>query len=77
MGQSIRFDAGTRGCDTLAAEFRRRISGIAVGDRLVVTVRDPAAKQDLGPLARLMGHGVAGAQAYPDGRVCITVERRR
>jgi TusA-related sulfurtransferase len=72
------FDAGTMGCaDGLASEFRRRIGGIPVGDILVVTARDPAAKEDLPPLARLMGHTVHSVEAPGDGRLVITVERGR
>ena len=41
------YDAGDLGCaDGLAGEFRRRIGAIPVGDVLVVTARDPAAKED-------------------------------
>jgi TusA-related sulfurtransferase/ketosteroid isomerase-like protein len=72
------FDAGTMGCaDGLASEFRRRIGAIPVGDVLVVTARDPAAKEDLPPLARLMGHMVHSVEAPGDGRLVITVERGR
>jgi TusA-related sulfurtransferase len=72
------FDAGTMGCaDGLASEFRRRIGAIPVGDVLVVTARDPAAKEDLPPLARLMGHTVHSVEAPGDGRLFITVERGR
>jgi TusA-related sulfurtransferase len=72
------FDAGTMGCaDGLATEFRRRIGAIPVGDVLVVTARDPAAKEDLPPLARMMGHAVRSVEAPSDGRFMITVERRR
>jgi TusA-related sulfurtransferase len=72
------FDAGTMGCaDGLASEFRRRIGAIPVGDVLVVTARDPAAKEDLPPLARLMGHTVHSVEAPGDGRLVITVERGR
>lgn len=72
------FDAGTMGCaDGLASEFRRRIGAIPVGDVLVVTARDPAAKEDLPPLARLMGHTVQSIEAPGDGRLVITVERGR
>ena len=53
------FDAGDLGCaDGLASEFRRRLGAIPIGDVLVVTARDPAAKEDLPPLARMMGHEV-------------------
>jgi TusA-related sulfurtransferase/ketosteroid isomerase-like protein len=72
------FDAGTMGCaDGLASEFRRRIGAIPVGEVLVVTARDPAAKEDLPPLARLMGHTVRSVEAPGDGRLVITVERGR
>ncbi|MGZ5214109.1 MAG: sulfurtransferase TusA family protein [Actinomycetota bacterium] len=72
------FDAGDLGCaDGLATEFRRRIGAIPVGDVLVVTARDPAAKEDLPPLARMMGHEVRSIGTPGDGRLQITVERRR
>lgn len=52
-GRVHRFDSGDLGCaDGLAAEFRRRIQQIPVGNALVVTTRDPAAKEDLPSLAR-------------------------
>ena len=73
-----RFDAGNLGCpDGLASEFRRRIGAIPIGDVLVVTARDPAAKEDLPPLARMMGHAVLSIDSPGDGRLLITVERRR
>ena len=72
------FDAGTMGCsDGLAAEFRRRIGAIPVGDVLVVTARDPAAKEDLPSLARLMGHTVQSIDTWGDGRLTFTVEKGR
>lgn len=73
-----RFDAGNLGCaDGLAGEFRGRIGGIPIGDLLVVTARDPAAKEDLPALARLMGHAVRSIETPGDGRLQVTVERRR
>ena len=63
--------------DGLAPEFRRRLSEIPVGDRLAVTARDPAAKEDLPSLARLMGHAVTSVEAPDDSRLVITVERTR
>jgi TusA-related sulfurtransferase len=72
------FDAGQMGCsDGLAPEFRRRVGAIPLGDALVVTVRDPAAKEDLPALARLMGHRVGAVQPRGDGRLTITVEKAR
>lgn len=73
-----RFDAGTLGCaDGLAREFRRRILAIPVGDVLVVQTSDPAAKEDLPPLARMMGHSVRSVEPSGNGRLLITVERGR
>jgi TusA-related sulfurtransferase len=72
------FDAGALGCaDGLAGEFRRRVQQIPVGHVLVVSTRDPAAKEDLPPLARMMGHVVRSIEAPGDGRLLVTVERGR
>lgn len=72
------FDAGRLGCaDGLAQEFRRRILAIPIGDILVVQTSDPAAKEDLPPLARMMGHTVRSVEPSGNGRLLITVERGR
>jgi len=72
------FDAGSLGCaDGLAGEFRRRMAAIPVGDVLVVATDDPSAKEDLPPLARMMGHKVRSVESPEDGRLRITVERGR
>ena len=77
-GTVHRFDAGSLGCaDGLAGEFRRRVQQIPVGDVLVVSTRDPAAKEDLPPLARMMGHVVRSIEAPGDGRLLVSVERGR
>lgn len=71
-----RFDAGAMGCtDGLAQEFRRRIRSIPVGDVLEVVARDPAAKADLPPLARMMGHNVQTIEDPGDGRLIFRTER--
>jgi len=73
-----RFNAGDLGCaDGLAGEFRRHMQQIPVGHVLVVTTRDPAAKEDLPSLARLMGHVVSSIEAPGDGRLLVSVERGR
>lgn len=73
-----RFDAGALGCaDGLAQEFRRRILAIPIGDVLQVAASDPAAKEDLPPLARMMGHTVRSVEPSDNGRLVITVERGR
>ena len=70
------FDAGAMGCaDGLAQEFRRRLSDVPVGDSIHVVVRDPAAKEDLPALARMLGQSVTSMEAHDDGRLTINVER--
>ncbi|MFL5797638.1 MAG: sulfurtransferase TusA family protein [Actinomycetota bacterium] len=72
------FDAGDLGCaDGFAGEFRRRMQQVPVGHVLVVSARDPAAKEDLPPLARMMGHVVRSIEAPGDGRLLVSVERGR
>lgn len=70
------FDAGQLGCaDGLAQEFRRRILAIPPGDVLAIQTADPTAREDLPPLARLMGHKVRSIEPSGEGRHLITVER--
>jgi TusA-related sulfurtransferase len=70
------YDAGELGCaDGLAGQFRQQIQHIPLGHALVVSTSDPAAKEDLPSLARLMGHLVVSIEAPGDGRTVITVER--
>jgi TusA-related sulfurtransferase len=73
-----RYDAGTLGCaDGLAGWFRARLGQIPVGDALVVIARDPAAREDLPSLARLLGHDVVSATTNDDGHLEMTVKRGR
>jgi TusA-related sulfurtransferase len=77
-GAVTRFDAGDLGCaDGLADEFRRRIRAVPVGSVLEVVTSDPAAREDLPPLARMMGNTVQGVSRLDDGRVLITIERNK
>ena len=70
------YDAGDLGCaDGLAGQFRQQIQRIPIGGLLVISTIDPAAKQDLPSLARLMGHVVVSIETPGDGRTLITVER--
>jgi TusA-related sulfurtransferase len=72
------FEAGAMGCaDGLAQEFRRRLTKVPVGGSLEVVVSDPAAKEDLPSLARLLGQRVTSTEAHEDGRLTITVERQK
>jgi len=72
------YDAGDLGCaDGLAGQFRQQIRRIPIGHLLVVSTSDPAAKEDLPSLARLMGHVVVSIEAAGDGRLLLTVERRK
>ena len=77
-GRVHTFDAGDLSCATgLAAEFRRQIQRIPLGDELLVTTGDPSAKEDLPPLARMMGHTVRSIETSRDGSLVIDVERGR
>ena len=70
------FDAEDRGCgDGLAAELRRRIEGVEVGEQLRVTVRDASAKVDIPSVARLLGHRVVSEEPLTDGRLVMLLER--
>lgn len=72
------FEAGAMGCaDGLAQEFRRRLTAVPIGGSLEVVVSDPSAKEDLPSLARLLGHRVTSTETHDDGRLTITVERRK
>jgi len=73
-----RFDAGDLGCgDGLAAAFRRQVDAIPPGAILEVITSDPAAREDLPPLARMTGHTVLDVQHRDDGRTVVTVEKKR
>jgi TusA-related sulfurtransferase len=68
------YDAGDLGCgDGLAQAIRDELRSLPPGATLEVTVRDPAAKADLPPLARLMGHRVLSEEAFPDGRLVFVL----
>jgi TusA-related sulfurtransferase len=70
------FDAGQLGCGTgLPREFLNQIRSIPVGDRLRAIVSDPAAREDLPALARMVGQSVISLETTDDGRLQITVER--
>lgn len=70
------FDAGDLGCGTgLPREFLARIRAIPVGDVLRTVVADPAAREDLPALARMLGHSVQSIETASDGRLVINVER--
>jgi TusA-related sulfurtransferase len=64
------------GCGTgLPRAFKQRLDSIAVGDLLRAVVADPAAREDLPALARMLGHRVQSVEEAPDGRLVINVER--
>lgn len=76
-GASCVFDAGSMGCaDGLAQEFRRRLAEVSVGESLTVIVSDPAAKEDLPSLVRMLGQSVTSVETQADQRLAITVEKR-
>jgi TusA-related sulfurtransferase len=71
------FDAAAMGCaDGLAQQFRGRLDDIGVGESLTVIVSDPAAKEDLPSLVRMMGQTVTSCELVPGNRLAVTVEKR-
>lgn len=78
MPLACSYDAGAAGCgDGLHMEFRRQIQALDVGELLEFVVRDPSAKEDLPPLARMMGHRIRTMQEREDGSLSVVVERAR
>jgi TusA-related sulfurtransferase len=72
------FDAGELGCGSgLPEEFRRQIAAIPLGTTLEIVARDPAAKEDLPSMARLLGHRVISVQSAADGTTVVAVQRER
>lgn len=71
-----RFDAGELGCGSgLPQEFRRQLNALPVGGVLETAARDPAAKEDLPALARMLGHEVLSVTTDPAGVTIVTVKR--
>jgi TusA-related sulfurtransferase len=76
MSETHEFDAGMMGCaDGLSQEFKRQLNAISEGDILVVTARDPIAKEDLPALARLLGHTVHSVEMNERAEIVVTVQR--
>jgi TusA-related sulfurtransferase len=70
-------DLGAMTCQHLPMEFRRHIQSVQVGDVIEFLVRDPSAKEDLPPLARMMGHRILAEDSRDDGSLSVVVERAR
>lgn len=78
MNELYDFDAGDLGCGTgLPKAFLNNLRAIPVGAVLRTIVSDPAAREDLPSLARMLGHSVQSIEAAADGRLVITVERKK
>lgn len=71
-------DVGDMSCgEGLPMEFRRNMQALEVGDTMEFLVRDPSAKEDLAPLARMMGHRILSEEELDDGALSVIVERAR
>lgn len=69
------YDAGDKGCgDGLAAELRRRIGEIGVGQILEVIVREPSARTDAPAMLRMLGHEIVTEEE--SGRTLRMLVRR-
>lgn len=76
MAEAHEFDAGMMGCaDGLSQEVKRQINAIPIGDTLIVTARDPIARDDLPALARLLGHTVHSVELNARAEIVVTIER--
>jgi TusA-related sulfurtransferase len=72
------YDLGDMSCgDGLPMEFRRAMQALEVGSTVEFVVRDPSAKEDLPPLARMMGHRIVSEEHLNDGALSLIVERAR
>jgi TusA-related sulfurtransferase len=72
------FDAGTKGCsDGLAMELRRYLQEVEVGQVIEIILRDPSAKEDMAPLARMMGHRLRSIITRDAESSSILIERGR
>jgi TusA-related sulfurtransferase len=70
-------DLGAMGCNDVPMEFRRNMQALELGAAIEFVVRDPSAKEDLPPLARMMGHRIISEEARDDGALSIVIERAR
>ena len=70
-------DMGVMGCNEVPMEFRRNMQALEVGETIEFVVRDPSAKEDLPPLARMMGHRIVSEEHLDDGALAIVIERAR
>jgi TusA-related sulfurtransferase len=72
------YDLGDMSCgEGLPMEFRRVMQSLDVGSTAEFVVRDPSAKEDLAPLARMMGHRIVSEVQLNDGALSLIVERAR
>jgi TusA-related sulfurtransferase len=70
-------DLGDLTCTHVPMEFRRTMQSVELGDVIEFRMRDPSAKEDLPPLARMMGHRVLVEQELDDGTLSVVVERAK
>ena len=70
-------DLGDLTCTHVPMEFRRTMQSVDVGDVIEFLMRDPSAKEDLPPLARMMGHRVLAEEERGDGVLSVVVERAK
>ena len=70
-------DLGDLTCTHVPMEFRRTMQSVDVGEVIEFRMRDPSAKEDLPPLARMMGHRVLAEEERDDGVLAVVVERAK
>jgi tRNA 2-thiouridine synthesizing protein A len=68
-------DARGRRCPLPILDLARRITEVAVGDRIVVEADDPAAAPDVRAWCRMRGHEFVGQGSAADGTPAYSVRR--
>lgn len=53
---AVEWDAGDSGCGDLVMELRLRLNAMKPGELMILTARDPGAREDLPAWCRLTGH---------------------
>ena len=66
---AVRWDAGEAGCGQLAAGVAKALSGIQMGQSLMLTTRDAGAPIDIPAWCRLVGHTLVSSQ-HPIYIIC-------
>ena len=71
----MRLDCRGRRCPLPIIDLARAITGIAVGETIMVEADDPAAAADIAAWCRMRGHALIGSSPAEDGVPAYEVRR--